>query len=379
MSRNIAAFLTLVRAGLWADVNDNLSTNLNVFAGVDWGEVYRLAQEQSVVGLVAEGIERFKIQVPGFKIPQALALTIAGEVLQLEQRNRAMNQYIVVMLTRFGEAGIDAVLIKGQGVAQCYAKPLWRSAGDVDLLLNEENYKRGKTFLAELSETAPEEYNINKEYITTVEGFCLELHGSLRCNLSSAFNRGVDLVQKEICDQNSVRYWETDGNKIPLPEENHDVLVIFTHFIKHFYKGGLGIRQICDWCRLMWTYRESLDYNFLESRLCQMKLMTEWKAFAAYVVDYLGMPAKAVPFYSADGKWSRKADRIGDFMMEVGNFGHNVDGSYYSKYPFLIRKAISMMRRIGVMSRHARVFPVQTIRYLPHVLFTGLKSAAMGE
>ena len=370
LDNNQLAFFELLKAGLWEK-----DARLSQFKTIDFNEVYRLAEEQSVIGLVAAGLDHVK----DIKAPQEIVLQFVGTALQLEQQNTAMNKFIGVMLTKMKEAGVECVLIKGQGVAQCYERPLWRSYGDVDLLLNDENYEKGKSFLSGITDAEPEEYSFNKEYITNIHGWCLELHGSLRCGLSAALNRGVDEVQRDICDRQHVRYWNLDGQNVPLPEENDDALVIFTHFIKHFYKGGLGVRQICDWCRLLWTYREKIDSVLLEKRLREMGLMAEWKAFAAYAVDYLEMPAEAMPFYEGTSKWLSKPEKIQDFIIKVGNFGHNIDGSYFRKYPFLIRKTISMWRRMGVLLRHSRIFPWHSIIFMPHVLFTGLSSAAKGE
>lgn len=367
---NTQAFFALVKAGLWEE-----EARLSQYHNIDFSAIMQLAEEQSVVGLVTAGLEHVK----DIKIPQEWLLQYIGATLQIEQQNQAMNKFIGVMMDKLKAAGVEGVLIKGQGVAQCYEKPLWRSAGDVDLLLNEVNYEKGKAYLKGISWTAPEEYSFNKEYITTVGGWCLELHGSLRCGLSAALNREVDAIQQEICDNHHVRFWENEGIRIPLPEENDDVMVIFTHFIKHFYKGGLGIRQICDWCRLLWTYRETIDLALLEKRLRKMGLVSEWKAFAAYAVEYLRMPVEAMPLYSSDSKWGRKAEKIQNYIVNVGNFGHNQDGSYFYMYPFLVRKTISMFKRIGVMFRHSRIFPWSTIKFMPNVLFTGLWSAAKGE
>ena len=376
--RNVDALFALVRSGLWPDNQRQLSSA--VFQdSVDWDEVYRIASEQSVMGLVLAGIEHFKNKVPGFKIPQTILLQWIGEVQAIEQQNKAMNDFIGSMMRKLRDQQIDAVLIKGQGVAQCYEKPLWRSAGDVDLLLDDNNYEKGKKYLVNISETEPEEYSFNKEYSTTIKGWNFELHGSLRSGLSKSFNRGVDMIQSNICERHDVRYWSINGDKIALPEENNDVLVIFTHYIKHFYKGGLGIRQICDWCRLLWTFRDTIDVVFLEKNLKLLNLMPEWKAFAAYAVEYLGMPQMAMPLYVDAKKWNKKANKIQAFLIEVGNFGHNIDGSYYSNYPYLIRKTYSMFRRVGALGRHACIFPFQVVRYLPHVVFMGLKTAIKGE
>ena len=61
--------------------------------------------------------------------------------LQIEKQNSAMNSFIGVLVEKMRKEGIYTLLIKGQGVAQCYEKPLWRSCGDIDLYLSEDNCK----------------------------------------------------------------------------------------------------------------------------------------------------------------------------------------------------------------------------------------------
>ena len=69
--KNIDSFFALVRAGLWEDpqkfrllegasVATHRAEGLEFRDSVDWEEVYRLATEQSVLGLVLAGIERLK-------------------------------------------------------------------------------------------------------------------------------------------------------------------------------------------------------------------------------------------------------------------------------------------------------------------------------
>ena len=118
--------------------------------------------------------------------------------------------------------------------------------------------------------------------------------------------------------------------------------------------------------------------------------MSEWKAFGAFAVEYLGMPIEAMPFL--DGRWKmedgrcvlnarmkKKADRICDFILEVGNMGHNRDSSYFEKYPYVIRKVFSLGRRISDLTRHARIFPLDSLRFLPRIMFNGVVSAIRGE
>lgn len=73
------------------------------------------------------------------KVPKEILLQFIGQSLQLEQRNQAMNIFIAEIVDKMRIEGIYTLLVKGQGIAQCYERPLWRASGDVDLLLSQDN------------------------------------------------------------------------------------------------------------------------------------------------------------------------------------------------------------------------------------------------
>ena len=107
--------------------------------------------------------------------------------------------------------------------------------------------------------------------------------------------------------------------------------------------------------------------------------MNEWKAFASLAVDNLGMDSSVIPMYEDSYRWKRKAVRIKDFVMSVGNMGHNRDMSYYSKYPYFIRKCISMLQRVGDLIRHSWVFPINSLLFFPAIMINGLRGAVNGD
>ena len=368
-SNNINAFFALLKAGLW-----RINVQLLAYGDIDFSEVQRLAEEQSVVGLVAAGVDC----VTDVKLPKEYVLQFVGQALQLEQRNRSMNNFIAVLIQMLRSSGIYTLLLKGQGVAQCYEKPLWRSCGDVDLFLSDDNYNRAKEQLAPIASAVEKEYKREKHLEMTINGFVVELHGTLYCGLSSSIEKGLDDIKKAIFYEGKVRSWINGSTQVFLPNVDEDVVYAFTHILQHFFKEGLGLRQVCDWCRLLWTYKDTLNHELLESRLHKMGLMTEWKAFGAFAVDYLGMPVIAMPFYSPSQIFKRKAKRICKFVMEVGNMGHNRDRSYFGK-PFLIRKMYSMSRRCGDLIRHSKIFPMDSFKFFPNVTFNGVRSALRGE
>ncbi len=369
-NNTVNAFFALVRAGLWEQ-----DISLSRFGEVDYAELLRLAEDQSVVGLVAAGVEH----VTDAKVPKEVSLQFVGQAIQLEQQNKAMNIFIALLIEKMRAADIYTLLLKGQGIAQCYERPLWRSCGDVDLFLSEDNYMKAKGFLLPFATNVEPEGVYAKHIGMTIDSWVVELHGSLRSGLYTKMDKGLDIVQNNVFYGGNVRSWANGRTQVFLPSADNDAVYIFTHILQHLFKGGIGLRQICDWCRLLWKYKDTIKNDLLEKSLRKMGLMSEWKAFGTFAVDYLGIPCEAMPFYSADRKWSKKADRICKFILETGNFGHNRDMSYFSKKPYVVRKMISMERRIGDLFRHARIFPLDSIRFFPRIVYNGLMSAANGE
>lgn len=365
-------FFELIWAGLFPG---KVARILDYGVPVDWTAVYRLADEQSVVGLVAAGIDALP---PSERPPQQVVLQFVGQTLQLEQRNKAMNEFVARLIEKLRANDIYALLVKGQGMAQCYEKPLWRASGDVDLLLSDSNYEKAKELLIPLASDVEQEYTHFKHLGMTIDGWVVELHGTLHSRLSARVDRLVDEVQGDVFYGGEVRSWMNGRTQVFLSAPDEDVIFVFTHILHHFFFEGIGLRQICDWCRLLWTYRETLDVRLLEQRLRKAGLMSEWKAFAAFAVEYLGMPAESMPLYDMDEKWKRKAERICRFVLEAGNFGHNQRRGF-SGMSYMKRKFVSFWGRLSDMLRHFRIFPLDSIRFFGGVLRSGLHAAVRGE
>lgn len=353
--KHLDAFFALLRAGLFP-VHGEGVPDIRIDETTDWNVVYRQAQEQSVQGIVLQGVEELKAKGIELGVPKTLLLQWIGEVQMIEQRNKDMNAFIAKLITKLREADIYALLVKGQGIAQCYEKPLWRSCGDVDLYLSKENYEKAKAFLLPLAERIEIEDKKRLHLGMTIGGWVVELHGTLYTEISHKINRVSDEVHEDIFYGGNVRSWINSGVQVFLPSANSDVIIVFIHFIDHFYGEGVGLRQICDWCRLLYTYRESLNYALLERRIRRAGLMTEWKGFGAFAVDYLGMPKMAMPLYEGKTNVHRKAEKICKLVIETGNFGHNKDVSYRRKHSGLIGHFITAWKRFKEFARIAMIF-----------------------
>ena len=371
ISQNQYAFFELLRAGLWEK-----EARLSQFKGIDYAAVLQLAEEQSVMGLVTAGFEK----VVDSKVPKDVILQFVGSTLQVEQRNKAMNEYVAELIDLLRKEDIYTILIKGQGIAQCYEKPLWRASGDVDLLLSENNYEKAKQLLVPQAVDLESEFESFKHLGMTMKGgYVVELHGTLHSRLSKRIDRVIDDAQKDVFFAGSVRSWLNGNTQVFLPAPNCDVFFVFTHILHHFFIEGVGLRQICDWCRLLWTYRNTLDKKLLERRIRKAGLLSEWKAFAALSVDWLGMPVEAMLLYDDSSKWKRKANKVMSFVLETGNFGHNRLSGSHGNHSFIQRKASSMWRHTCDNVRQIVIFPMDSVRVWWGMMTSGLYEAIRGK
>ena len=227
-----------------------------------------------------------------------------------------MNEFVAELVEKMQAADINTLLIKGQGVAQCYEKPLWRPSGDVDFLLSVDNYKRAKAFLLPLSFGSKSEERYSQHLGMSIGQWYVEIHGSLRTGLAARVDRVVDDVINNVFCGGNIRSWDNGVVQVFLPAATEDVFLVFTHFIKHFYKEGMTLRQVCDWCRLMWTYKDSLKYGRLESWIMKAGLINEWKAFYNLASRYLGMPDLGPWSMVHDSRYDKKAERLMAFILD---------------------------------------------------------------
>lgn len=362
LSNNQQAFLALVRAGLWEE-----EVKLSQFGDIDYNEVYRLAEEQSVVGLVAAGVEH----IVDVKVPQEVALQFVGASLQLEHRNAEINDFIPKLINKLRDRKVFCLMIKGQGVAQCYERPQWRAAGDVDLLLDVGHYQKAKEILMPISYDVEKE-DFNKMHLAmTILGITIELHGKMPFGMSEKADKVISAILNDSLREGKVCTWSISNTDVSLPIPDNHIIIIFTHFLRHFFIEGVGLRQICDWCRLLWTYKNSLNRELLESRIRKMGLLSEWKAFASLAVDTLGMPVEVMPLY--DARFKDKGLDALRRVMKRGNFGHNNDLSYRTRYSGFSYKIVAAWRRFVDFASLVPVFPVDAQKFFFTYLFSKAK------
>ena len=63
-------------------------------------------------------------------------------VVRIEQSHAVLNDRLTRLVPMFQAEGINAILLKGQGMARYYPNPLRRQCGDIDLYIGMEDYDK---------------------------------------------------------------------------------------------------------------------------------------------------------------------------------------------------------------------------------------------
>lgn len=365
LSPKNVSFLSILRGGLWEQ--DNLSLPNEI---ISFEDLFRLSQEQSVIGLITAGLEKRD----GITARKEDIFEFVAAALRIEQRNLSMNDFIESLIGGLQKTNVGVVLVKGQGIAQCYEKPLWRSSGDIDLLVDDNSFYKVSQIMSLKANYIDKVRPSIMHLAMTIGPWEIELHGTMRSQLGRRIDKEIDDVQRDIFKNNHVRVWQIGKVDIPLPSPDNDVFLVFTHILQHFFQGGIGLRQICDWVRLIWTYHDTLDIPLLEDRLDNAGIMTEWKVFSSLAVDYLGMSDKYMPLFSTDSRYKKKAEKVLSLIFETGSFGNNRDNSYLKKYPFLLRKCVSLYRISKDCFSCFKIFPLTTVRAWSGMIVRGIRN-----
>jgi hypothetical protein len=354
-------FLYFLRCGLW-----NLRESYDGSSEIRWDRIYDLALQQTVAGVIADGITMAGIPIP---TNEAAFGKFAGTVFATERRNTQMDALVVKIFRAFSENGIKAFLVKGQEAARAYPDPSKRQPGDIDIFMDAGNYMKAKSLVALISGCGGIERESNLHYATELGDVEVELHGSFKSLTDRNLDKRVIVWAEEMTDF-PCPVWKEGGTEIGLLPYNFEAIFLFLHFFHHFMTSGLGLRQICDWVRYLYVNKDNIDRVRLEKDISRLGIVLPWRVFACLAVDYLGCPEDSALLY--DDSYSRKALKVLERIMKTGNFGKSVRGKRRNER-YLVRKTRSFFISFKDFIRLSLIFPKESL-----LNFSGFCREGMG-
>lgn len=306
-------FFELLKAGLWVDYTPNVA----VFSdSVDWSLIFKLAKEQTVAGVMWDGLQKLPNEL--FP-PKSIKMSWIALVMTIEKMNKHHNEVIVELMNLYKENGIDAALMKGQSMAANYPNTLHRTCGDIDIYVGKDGYGKVEGAVADLNVEWSSESSKHRNF--KYKGITVENH-RLFMDEHSTSDRALLKTLVDKWYPNNASFFSISGESIMIPPADFNVMFIFSHLYHHYLTSGVGLRQLCDWVLLMYKYEKELP-NMKSKR-------SGWEVFGYIAVNSLGLPKEKFPDYTE--KVKRRARYADKLIFEYGNFGKNkITGLYRTR------------------------------------------------
>lgn len=311
----VQCLFALLRGGLFGRTIDT-----SLFEGdVDWKSIMLLAEEQTVLALVFDGITL----LPKSCAPdKEILFEWFGRVAYIEKENKTLNDGIAEVVGRYNAKGVHPVLLKGQGIGQYYRNPLHRNAGDIDLFFPDGIEEPNRIPAAWDGVAFHEETSHHVAF--TWKNLVVENHRSYFNFYSPSNQRRWEEVKGMIPLMDGETL-SLDNCTVPVPSPQMNALYIFLHLWHHCHQKGIGLRHVCDWARLWSACESRIDKDLFVKTATMLPVLRPMTAVAWIAENCLGLDRNVIPLDTT----TRQAKKDGEFLLDdilrMGNFGRATD------------------------------------------------------
>lgn len=336
-----AAFFFLLRSGLWGKNEKESAEHFFPLTDMEWSALYRRAVEQTVEGLLYDGILLLeKEHLP----PRHLQIKWSVRIDRIERDHLRTNALIAEQHAFFAKRHLFPLLLKGQGVAACYRIPEHRICGDIDWYFDDKRpftlawlhlVKRGIPMVR------------GGGYVFLWEGCEMDLHE----RLFDLYNPFCGSLLKQCRADFPDTTLFIGGQDVTVLAPQVQIIQVTAHILKHSLAFGIGLRQFCDLASLYHTYQSVLDEKRLERLYSRLGLANWIAAVHQFLINDLGLAAEDLPFPI---RATPRGLAMVDEVWNSGNFGfyderymQDRDGQFFAR----------KNKNTGLLRRMIRYFP----------------------
>ena len=231
-----------------------------------WESMFDMANDHAVLGICFDGIQR-----SGIKPSQDVFMKWLALVVQIQQRNKIMDLRTAKVWQRLKQAGLDAAVLKGQGIATLYEGrgkkedgrddlSTLRQSGDIDIWVL-GGYQKLCDYVQSVAPTTDIAYH--RFHFNAFKDTEVELHHRPTLMRNLFDDRKLARWYNSFGGDSFV-YLEEKGFAVPPPAFNR--IFILTHIYRHFLFEGIGLRQVMDYYFVLRNSSEKLRMEREELR-----------------------------------------------------------------------------------------------------------------
>ncbi|MCQ2096540.1 MAG: nucleotidyltransferase family protein [Fibrobacter sp.] len=272
----------------------------------EWGALHKWAERQSLLGVLYFGLQKLP---PALCPPQKLAWRWSMEAEHIRGQNKKINETTAELTQLFEKQGHKVFVLKGSANALLYPDSNLRQTGDIDFFV------LGGRSVAEdlLARSGLDKKAVFNSYHAEFEyaGEVVEVHYVASRMYAPAQNRAL---QKFLAEEAETSRWVPQGFYVP--NVCYALVMQLCHLKQHFFKGGIGLRQLVDYHQLL-LHCSADDRAKVAAQLksCGLGKMAGAVMFALGEVFALEEPRMLCAPDKARGRILLKV------VLEGGNFG----------------------------------------------------------
>ncbi len=342
-------FLELLRCGMY-----RVSPDLRLFEHVDWDALFQMSVEQTVVGVVLDGVELLSEDL---QPATTLKLRWVMLVRQIEIQNEKLDNRVIHICDFFSSMGLSPMVIKGQVISRYYPYPNHRQAGDIDLFFTKRQEVEKANIWAKNNTRCYSVVN-EKELAYRLEDVIVENHIRLADMQYGCYQDKLQkIIQDELIGEKGsfVKIREARVRTLPA---TLTVLHLIIHIQYHLLNEGLGWRQMCDLAMVLNDQEliGCLDRDALNSYLSQIGLKRMSAAIGYVLFAELGLSRDKIPFDIS----SFGADIIVNDIWTGGNFGKK-RFAFKGNVGFVRQKIIAMPLHWRQYRKYRKLIPNEAL------------------
>ena len=303
----------------------------------DWQWLHEEADRQSLIGVIYGAM----IQLPANQQPPVdLLIKWIYQSDVINGKNELLNQESVRLTKLFGDAGRRTAILKGQANARLYPDKFLRQPGDIDIWVeggreNVLSWLKTEPFASMMGdkELKPEYHHVHlptSDKRVIVEVHFLPSSGNFNPFTNRRLQRWLNM---ELINTESVE----EGFNVP--SVRFALAMQLSHIQHHFFRGGIGLRQVCDYYMLLKNSTEKdrwMVADYLTAfGLRQIAGALMWVLGEVFQMDRALILCKPDSYY---GECMLRE------IMEGGNFGHHAQRQHQRMWRRLFAGKLRQLR-----------------------------------
>lgn len=307
------------------------------YKNIDWKSFYQFCSQQSVLGIVFDGIKQYDEELKGL-IDKRLLFNWYGDSERIKELNKLVNKRTIELTHLMADAGFHSCILKGQGNTLMYPNPYARIPGDIDSWIDADREQIENYVRSQYPNVANTEQDIQFPVFRDVK---VELHYKPQLMVRTKYKKRLFEFfedQKKNQFSNMVTLPACDSDIcIPTPEFN--VIFQMSHLMAHFFKEGIGLRQFVDYYYVLKSAKTSGD---VEKEFDYLGMLKFARGVMWVEKECLGVQEK----YLLVEPYEKTGRIILEEIVKGGNFGQHDQRYSARKYGYLARGITDIYRLV---------------------------------